>query len=137
RALAAPAVRGQHIKDRLQMPLVMPPTPDGAAEDRLPHFPETGREYWSLGAMELKAGGLPVEAEEFDQPPALALRVADHRLVIDRQHRQGQYPPPMLGQPLDLEVPPRAIGEVISEGISLAKPLEKAGQTIVARLTPA
>src|SRR5207253_9734229 len=93
-----------------EMPLALPPTPDGAAEDRLPHFPETGREYRSLGAMELKAGGLPVEGEEYDQPPALALRVADQRLVIYRQHRQRQYPPPMLGQPLDLEVPPRAIG---------------------------
>ena len=64
------AARRQYLKERLQMPGVMPPAPDRAVEDRLPHLPETGRENRPLGAMELEAAGFPVETEEFDQAPA-------------------------------------------------------------------
>ncbi len=127
----------QDIEQWLQMPLVMPPAPDRAVEDRLSHLPEAGREDRAIGAMEIEATRLPVEAEEFDQAAAFAFGVCDQRLVVDGNHLQRQHSPPVLGKALDFEIPPRAIGEVVSEGISLAEPLEIAGEAGITHITPA
>src|SRR5262249_37654459 len=122
---------GQHIEERLQMALVMPPTFDRPTKDRLSNLPETGREDRAIGTMKIEASGLPVEPEEFDQTPALALGIGDQRLVVDGQHRQRQYSPPVLCQPLDPKIPPRAIDEIIGERISFSEPLKITGQAII------
>jgi len=84
------------------MPLVAPPTPDRACVEWLAHLPGAGSEDRPFRPIEIETGGLPVEAEELNQAPALALQVRDQLLVVDRHHFKRQDSQPMGRQPVDL-----------------------------------
>jgi len=112
----------QHLQERAQMLLVTPPAPDRTSVQGLAHLPRTRRQNRPIRLIELKTTRFPVEPEEFDQPAALAFEVSDQVLVVDGQHAQRQRPAPMLRQPLDLEPPKTALGQVVSPRNGLIKP---------------
>src|SRR6266850_1551110 len=97
------------------MLFVMPPPADRTGVDRLADLPMTDRGDGSLGPVKIEAGGFPVEPEEFDQPAALAFKIADQPLVIDLDHMQRPQCQPMRRQSLDLAAAVTAIGQVVRE----------------------
>ena len=63
--------------------------------------------------MKLKAGGLPVETEKGDEPPAFAFEIRDQPFIVDRVHAKRQYAAPMVCQTLDLQRAAPAIRQVL------------------------
>src|SRR5215472_4080499 len=119
----------QNLQQRLQVALILAPPANRAGEHRLAYLPAARGHDRPLGLMEVEAGGLPIEVEELDQAPALALQIRDQGLVVDRQHAQRQHMPPVLRQPLDLQSPRTAIGEVGIPYEWLIEPVKIARQT--------
>src|SRR5271165_4255104 len=109
------------------MPLVFSPASDRAGKEGLANLPKARSEDRPLCFMKFEASGLPVETEEFDQPPALCFQVGYQLLVVDHQHLQRQHAQPMLRQPVHLQKPPPAIGQIMGEHLSLVKLMEIAG----------
>src|SRR5437660_12138566 len=97
------------------MLFVTPPPADRTGVNRLPDLPMADRGDGSLGPVKIEAGRFPVEPEEFDQPPALALEIADQPFVIDLDRVKRPQCQPMCRQALDLAAAVTAIGQVVRE----------------------
>lgn len=87
----------------------MPPSAAGTVIDGLANLPDAGGHYGSFGFVEIKALGVPWQAEEVDQAAALAFLVGDHFFVLDLQHLQRQDAEPVVGEPIDRQVSTAAI----------------------------
>lgn len=128
----------QCIEQSGQMARVIVPPPDGAVIKRLSHLPTAGRCDRPLCPVKIEAGRLPIEAEERNEPAALALEIVDQRLVLNIEHAQRQDPVPVSAEALGFQIPFGAIGEVVREHeLARAELLEITGKTNVARIAPA
>jgi hypothetical protein len=58
---------------------ILAPPAERAGEQRLAHLPAARGQYRPLGLVEVEAGRLPVEVQEFNQTPALARQRARAR----------------------------------------------------------
>ena len=76
----------QNLQQRPQVPFIFAPAAERTREQRLAHLPSARGRHRPLGLMEVEAGGLPIETQEFDQAPALALQIRNQSFVVDRQH---------------------------------------------------
>src|SRR6476660_10590286 len=68
--------------------------------------------------MEIHAGRFPLQAEKFDQPPALIFEVVDQCLVIHLDHSVRHQGHPMPTQTFNQACPVPAIREIIGEMLS-------------------
>ena len=120
------------------MALVMAPSSDRSTVEGLAHLPGARGLHGALGTMEIEASGFPRETKKFDEPPALALKIGNERLVLDVQAAQRQHATPMRGEALGLANAPAAIGEIVRKyqqpGGEL---LEETRHADIARVAPA
>src|SRR5215472_12067309 len=72
----------QNLQQRLQVPFVVAPAANRAGEQRLAYLPGARSQHRSFGLMEVEAGRLPIETQEFDQSPTLPLQIRDQHLVV-------------------------------------------------------
>src|SRR5215468_8240637 len=63
----------QNPQQRPQVAFIVAPAANRAGEQRLAYLPGARSQHRSFGLMEVEAGGLPIEVEELEQAPALAL----------------------------------------------------------------
>src|SRR6266481_9091136 len=124
----------QRREHRPEMPLIMAPASDRARVDLLANLPHAQRRDRALRAVEVEAGGLPVEAEEIDQPAALPFEIADQRLVIDGQHAERKHALPMRRETRARPRANAAIDEIVGEKITLVEALEEIREGGVARV---
>jgi len=115
----------------------MPPAADRTGIQRLTHLPLAGGQDFTFGLMEIQAGGVPVQAQEVDHAPALALQVTDHVLIMHLQDPQRPHAEPMLHQARDLSGPGAAVKQIEGPRVRILEVLEIAGQPNVAQVAPA
>src|SRR5579859_987121 len=88
---------GQGIQQRLEMPFIVSPTTYGASVERLPCLPDTSSSDVVGQCLELKADGLPSQAESCEQAASLIFLMCHQLFIYDGiQHPLRQYPLPML-----------------------------------------
>src|SRR6516165_12391244 len=97
------------------MAAVMAPPSDRTAMKRLPHLPGARRRDDPARAMKVETARLPIQAEEGNEPAALALEVGDHILVANVELGQPQNPAPVRCKPLGFDKSPRAVCKVVGE----------------------
>src|SRR5580700_3506711 len=84
--------------------------------------------------MEIQTGGIPWQAEEFDEASALGFEISDEVLVLHFQNPQRQSLPPIVHQPFAGEIFVAAVSQIERKRVDFEKVLEIAGQTGVARV---
>ena len=61
-----------------------------SGEQWLAYLPCACGQDRSLGLIEVEAGRLPIQPEEFNQPAAFAFQIGDQRLVVNCEHAEKQ-----------------------------------------------
>src|SRR5947199_254996 len=97
------------------MAFVVAPSAHGTMIERLAHLPTTCRLHNAFRAMEIKAIRFPRETKKFDKPPALALKVAKQRFILNVKATQWQYAMPMCGETVRFANPAPTIGKIVGK----------------------
>ena len=90
----------QDVKKRAEVFFVVAPSAHRALVQRLADLPVAGGENGRRRAMKFEAGGIPRQAEKFDQAAALGFQIPNEVLVLHFQNPQRQRLPPVIHQPI-------------------------------------
>lgn len=93
------------LKKRLQGLLIMLPSPHGSRVNWLTNLDHACRPHDTTSRLEFQAGGIPVEPEQVDHVPGVALDVRDEFLVADLEPGNRLDVAPMIEQTLVVSEP--------------------------------
>ena len=103
------------IEERAEVGLVLAPDADGLGVNRLAHLHEAGRTHDASVRMEVEAGWVPIETQEFDQPARLTFGVGHEQLILKVEPLERPGFGPVRDEAL-------VIGEKPREGLGVAVP---------------
>src|SRR5258708_2133354 len=85
--------------------LVVAPALNGTLIDLLPHLPNAGRRYGSLGLVEIQAPLIPRKPQKFEDPSGPFLLIEDQfRVRHVEQRPRRQYAAPVCNESLVIAV---------------------------------
>lgn len=113
-------------KERLQLVFVVPPALDRSSIDGIPDLlPAEGPNRPSR-LMELQAGLVPWQPNEFDELAGFAFEVGGEILIAQLVDVEGQHRLPVIHQPLIFAIVETEMGEILAVGMLVAETLLEA-----------